>query len=100
MESSRAGIFSLFRNSDRLAGTFHWSEDASTAWLVPFTAKRSRFLKAGFFKTGKGAENTKEKSRHCFPHMFQSFYHKGLSYISLTALDCYKNRREHKEKAQ
>jgi len=47
---SRAGIFSHFRNSDRLAGTFHWSEDASTAWLVPSsTAKdpplpESRFL--------------------------------------------------------
>jgi hypothetical protein len=25
--------------SDRLAGTFGWSEDPSTAWLVPSTAE-------------------------------------------------------------
>ncbi len=40
---SRAGIFSLFRNSDRLVGTFSWLEDPSTAWveawLVPSTAE-------------------------------------------------------------
>jgi len=36
---SRAGIFSLFRNSDWLAGTFRWSEDPSIAWLVPSTAE-------------------------------------------------------------
>ncbi len=40
---SRAGIFSLFRNSERLA--------------------ENRFLKAG-----KAAENTKEKSRQCFTY--------------------------------
>jgi hypothetical protein len=34
---SIAGIFSLFRNSDSLAGTFRWSEDPSTTWLVPST---------------------------------------------------------------
>jgi hypothetical protein len=39
----RAGIFSLFRNSERLA--------------------ENRFLKAG-----KAAENTKEKSRQCFTY--------------------------------
>jgi hypothetical protein len=33
---SRAGIFSLFRNSDRLAGTFHH--------------KRPHLLKTGFFR--------------------------------------------------
>jgi len=42
--------FSLFRNSNRLAGTFHWSEDPSTAWLVPSTAEdplaENRFLQA------------------------------------------------------
>jgi hypothetical protein len=47
---SRAGIFSLFRNSDRLAGTFRWSEDPSTAWLVPSTTEfplaENRFLQA------------------------------------------------------
>jgi hypothetical protein len=40
-------------------------EDPSTAWLVPPTQKiplaENRFLQAG-----KGAENTKEKSRQCF----------------------------------
>ncbi len=36
---NQAGIFSLFRNSDRLAGTFCWSRDPSTAWLVPSTAE-------------------------------------------------------------
>jgi hypothetical protein len=51
------------RNSDRLADTFRWSEDPSTAWLVPSTAEdaEDRFLQAG-----KGAENTKQKSRQCF----------------------------------
>jgi hypothetical protein len=34
--SSRVGIFSLFRNSNRLAGTFH--------------RRRSRLLKTGFFR--------------------------------------------------
>jgi hypothetical protein len=59
--------FSLFRNSNRLAGTLHWSEDPSTAWLVPSTAEdplaENRFLQAR-----KGAENTKEKSRQCFTY--------------------------------
>jgi hypothetical protein len=32
-------FFHFFRNSDRLAGTFSWSEDPSTAWLVPSTAE-------------------------------------------------------------
>jgi hypothetical protein len=67
-KESRAGTFSLFRNSDRLAGTFRWSEDPSTAWVVPSTQKiplaENRFLQAG-----KGAENTKEKSRQCFTFM-------------------------------
>jgi hypothetical protein len=33
----RAGIFSLFRNSDRLAGTFRWSEDPTR--LIPSTTE-------------------------------------------------------------
>jgi hypothetical protein len=50
-----------------------------TGWLVPllvrrsqyglggtFHRRRSRLLKKGFFRAGKGAENTKEKSRQCF----------------------------------
>ncbi len=51
-----------------LSGTFSWSEDPSTAWLVPSTAEDPAcLLKTRFFKqTGKGAENTKEKSRQCF----------------------------------
>jgi hypothetical protein len=68
-----------------LAGTFHWSEDPSTLWLVgTFHHRRSRLLKTGFFKQvmelkiqrknpgsalhyeGNGAENTKAKSRQCF----------------------------------
>jgi len=32
-------FFSLFRNSEGLAGTFRWSEDPRTAWLVPSTAE-------------------------------------------------------------
>jgi hypothetical protein len=43
----RAGIYSLFRNSDRLAGTFRWSEDPSTAWLVLSTAEDPPLLKTG-----------------------------------------------------
>ncbi len=44
---SRAEFFSLVRNTDRLAGTFHSSEDPSTAWLVPSTAE-DPLLKTGF----------------------------------------------------
>jgi len=64
----RAGIFSLFRNSDRPAGTFRWSEDPKIpvppGWYLPLQKiprPENRFLQAG-----KGAENTKEKSRQCF----------------------------------
>jgi hypothetical protein len=38
-KASRAGIFSLFRNNDSLVGTFCWSEDPSTAWLVLSTSE-------------------------------------------------------------
>jgi hypothetical protein len=34
--SSRAGIFSLFGYSVRLAGMFRWLEDPNPACLVPF----------------------------------------------------------------
>jgi hypothetical protein len=44
------GFFSFFRNNERLAGTFHWSEDPSTAWLVPSTAEDPPSLKTGFFR--------------------------------------------------
>jgi hypothetical protein len=40
--------FFTLRNSDRLAGTFRWSEDPSIAWLVPSTAEDPACLK-GFF---------------------------------------------------
>jgi hypothetical protein len=57
-------FYSVKRNSDRLAGTFRWSEHPSTAWLVPSTSartsqcsltgtfhrRRSRLLKIGFFR--------------------------------------------------
>jgi len=43
-----------------LVGTFSWSEDPSTAWLVP--SRRSHLLGTCFFREVKGAENTKEKS--------------------------------------
>jgi hypothetical protein len=36
---TQSWVFSLFRNSDRLAGAFRWSEDPSIAWLVPSTAE-------------------------------------------------------------
>ncbi len=39
LKYSRAGIFPLFRNSDRPAGTFRGSKESSTAWLVPSTAE-------------------------------------------------------------
>jgi hypothetical protein len=48
------------------AGTFHWSEDPSTAWLVPSTTEDLALVENRFLEAGKGAENTKEKSRPCF----------------------------------
>jgi hypothetical protein len=39
LHKAEPGIFSLFINSDRLADTFCWSEDPSTAWLVRSTAE-------------------------------------------------------------
>jgi hypothetical protein len=44
-----------------------WSEDPSTAWLVPSTAEGPALAENRFLlQAGKGAENTKEKSRQCF----------------------------------
>jgi hypothetical protein len=63
--SKQSWVFFLFRHSERLTGTFRSSEDPSIARLVPSTAEdptaENRFPQAG-----KGAENTKEKSRQCF----------------------------------
>ncbi len=57
----------LFRNSDRLAGTFHWSEALSTAWLVPYSGPQKIPLAENrFLQVGKGAENTNKTSRQCF----------------------------------
>ncbi len=60
LHNERAGTFSLFRNSDRLADTFRSSEDPSYSLAGTFHGKRSRLLKTGFFRH-VGAENTKEK---------------------------------------
>jgi len=64
--AKQSWVFFLFRNSERLAGTFRSLEDPSAVWLVPSTSENptaeNRFLQAG-----KGAENAKEKSRQCFP---------------------------------
>ncbi len=47
LKYSRAGIFPLFRNNDRPAGTFHWSKESSLAGT--FHRGRFRLLKTGFF---------------------------------------------------
>jgi hypothetical protein len=68
LQTAELGFFSLFRNSDRLAGAFRWSEDPSrvSRWyylpLQKILLAENRFL----LKARKGAENTKEKSRQCF----------------------------------
>ncbi len=66
----------LFLNKAELR--FFYFLEIVTGWLAPsagqkilvlagtFHPKRSPLLKAGFFIAGKGAENTKEKSRQCF----------------------------------
>jgi hypothetical protein len=71
--------FSYVKQSWDLAGTFHWSEDPSTAWLVPSTGQKipiqpGWYLRPQkippaenrFLQTGKEAEKTREKSRQCF----------------------------------
>ncbi len=73
LKYSRAGIFSLFRNSDRLAGTFHWSKESSTVepgWYLP--PRKIPLAENRFLQAGNGAENTKEKSRQCFYVFFQT----------------------------
>jgi hypothetical protein len=60
-------IFSLFRNSDGLAGWYFPLVRRSEYSLAgTFHRRRSRLLKNKFLQAGKGAENTKEKSRQCF----------------------------------
>jgi hypothetical protein len=49
---TRAGILSLFRNSDR------------AGWYFPL--QKISLVENRFLQAGKGAENTKEKSRQCF----------------------------------
>jgi len=50
----------FFRNSDRLADTFHCQNiPILPGWYLPLGENR-------FLQAGKGAENTKEKSRQCF----------------------------------
>jgi hypothetical protein len=67
---SRAGIFSLFRNSDRLVGTFSWfrrseySLGGKPGWYLP--PQKIPIVENRFLQAGKGAGNTKEKSRQCF----------------------------------
>ncbi len=68
-------------NSDKLVGTFGWSEDPSIAWLVPSTAEDPTCWKK-FLQAGNGAENTKEKSKQCFafilsppPFLWSDFHH-------------------------
>jgi hypothetical protein len=62
------GFFSRFGNSDRLAGTFRWAEDPSTAWLLP-SPQKLPLAENKFLQASKGDENTKEKSRQCFTHV-------------------------------
>jgi hypothetical protein len=64
---SRPGVFSLFRNSDRLAGSiFPWSKGWQCRLAGTFHRRRSRFAENRFLQAGKAAENTNEKSRQCF----------------------------------
>jgi hypothetical protein len=56
------------RNSDRLAGTFRWSEDPSIAWLV-LPPQKILLAENMFLQAGNGTENTKEKSRQCFAYV-------------------------------
>jgi hypothetical protein len=79
LRKAKLGFFHCLENSDRLASTFRWSEDPSTAWLVPSTGQKipvqpSWYLRPQkiplaenrFLQTGQGAENIREKSRQCF----------------------------------
>ncbi len=49
IKQSRAGIFSLFKNSNRLASTFRWLRSQSSL-AGTLHCRRSRLLKTGFFK--------------------------------------------------
>jgi hypothetical protein len=61
-------FFTFWKNSDRLAGTFRWSENPSTAWLLP-SPQKIPLAENKFLQASKGDENTKEKSRQCFTHV-------------------------------
>jgi hypothetical protein len=41
-------------------------KDGSAGWLVPSTAEDLALLKTGFFRQGKAAKNTNEKSTQYF----------------------------------
>ncbi len=76
MQKSIDGDFSRLRNSDRLAGTFHWSVRRSQYSLAgTFHCRRSPLVENRRFRQArKGAENTKEKSRQCFTVREASIY--------------------------
>jgi hypothetical protein len=60
-------MFSLFRNSDRLDGTFPLVSQKiplQPGWYLP--PRKIPLAENRFLQAGKGAENTKEKSRQCF----------------------------------
>jgi hypothetical protein len=61
----QSGDFSLFRNSDRMAGTFRWSEDPSTEYSpgLYLPPQKIPLAETRFLQASKVAENTKEKSR-------------------------------------
>jgi hypothetical protein len=62
------GFFHFLEIVTGLAGTFHWSEDPSTALAGTFHRRRSsRLLKTGFFTQVRELKiQRKKKSRQCF----------------------------------
>jgi len=74
LKYSRAGIFSLFRNSDRLAGWLAPStgqkNPVQPGWYLP--PRKIPLAENRFLQAGNGAENTKEKSRQCFLRFFSN----------------------------
>jgi hypothetical protein len=74
------GFFPLFRNSDRLAGTFRGVRRSQYSLARTFHHRRSRLLKTGFFRqVGKGAENTKGK----FLAVLYALYIDGLDMVGM-----------------
>jgi hypothetical protein len=43
-----------------------------TSWMVPSASQKIPLAKNRFLKAGKGAENTKEKSKQCFMSIYTS----------------------------